>query len=274
MKITRVINNNTVVVVSNKKELVLMGAGIGFQKRPGDQVEIKRIEKVFQIRDRFLQKYEQIYSHIESGIFPIVEQIQKYAQKELECVLSPQFVFALADHIAFAVERQKNKELMPNLMLQEIKLLYNREYRIGEYGRRLVEKEMQIKLPDDEAGYIALHIVNSRTGDTSVDVNNVLVLTNGILKILEADMGIDCREDDFEYNRFLAHLKFLARRIFTGEQIRLGIIEDLYPRLLERDPRLVQVLGKIKKFIFETFDYELSDEEAVYLAIHILRLKG
>lgn len=61
MKITRVINNNTVVVVSNKKELVLMGAGIGFQKRPGDQVEIKRIEKVFQIRDRFLQKYEQIY---------------------------------------------------------------------------------------------------------------------------------------------------------------------------------------------------------------------
>lgn len=274
MKIARVINNNTVVVVSGKKELVLMGSGIGFKKRTGDLVEVKKIEKVFQIRDKLFKKYEQIYAHIEPAIFPIVEQIQEYAQKELECVLSPQFVFSLADHIAFAVERQKNKERMPNLMLQEIKLLYMREYRIGEYGRRLVEKEMAINLPEDEAGYIALHIVNSRTGDAPVDVNNVLVLTNGILKILEDDMDIHCKPDDYEYNRFLAHLKFLARRVFEKEQIRLGVMDDLYPRLLRKEPRLEHVLGKIRQFIAETFDYRVSDEEAAYLAVHILRIKG
>lgn len=61
MKITRVINNNTLSTVANKKEIILMGSGIGFQKKPGDTVEVKKIEKVYQIRDRFFQKYEQIF---------------------------------------------------------------------------------------------------------------------------------------------------------------------------------------------------------------------
>ena len=274
MKITRVINNNTVATVANKKEIILMGSGIGFQKKPGDTVEVKKIEKVYQIRDRFFQKYEQIFRHIEPGIFKLVDQIQEYAEKELACTLSPQFVFALADHISFAVERQKKQEPLPNLMLQEIKLLYNREYQIGRYGKQLVEKEMGISLPEDEAGYFALHIVNTRMGEPSVDVNNILVLTNGILQILEAEMGIHCREDDFEYSRFLTHLKFLARRIFNQEQVQFGIMEGLYPGLLAREPKLEEIIEKIKNFISETFDYDISEEEAAYLAMHILRIRG
>ena len=274
MKITRIINNNTSATIANKKEIILMGSGIGFQKKPGDAVEVNRIEKVYQIRDRFFQKYEQIFRHIEPMVFKLVEQIQKYAEDALQCTLSPQFIFALADHISYAVERQKNQEPMPNLMLQEIKLLYHKEYQIGKYGKQLVEQEMHVALPEDEAGYFALHIVNSRTGEASVDVNNILVLTNGILKILEEELGICCREDDFEYSRFLTHLKFLARRIFNQEQVQFGIMEDLYPGLLAREPKLEETIEKIKNFISETFDYDISEEESAYLAMHILRIRG
>ena len=121
MKITRVINNNTVATVANKKEIILMGSGIGFQKKPGDMIEVKKIEKVYQIRDRFFQKYEQIFRHIEPGIFKLVEQIQEYAEKELACTLSPQFVFALADHISFAVELRCLLDIFPlHLLLQQM----------------------------------------------------------------------------------------------------------------------------------------------------------
>ena len=133
---------------------------------------------------------------------------------------------------------------------------------------------MGISLPEDEAGYFALHIVNTRMGEPSVDVNNILVLTNGILQILEAEMGIHCREDDFEYSRFLTHLKFLARRIFNQEQVQFGIMEGLYPGLLAREPKLEEIIEKIKNFISETFDYDISEEEAAYLAMHILRIRG
>lgn len=274
MKITRVINNNAVATIANKKEIILMGSGIGFQKKTGDMVEVNKIEKVYQIRDRFFQKYEQIFRNTEPVVFKIVEQIQEYAEEELQCTLSPQFVFALADHISYAVERERKQEPMPNLMLQEIKLLYNKEYQVGKYGKQLVAKEMNITLPEDEAGYFALHIVNTRTGEPSMDVNNILILTNGILKILEEEEEIHCREDDFGYSRFLTHLKFLARRIFNKEQVQFKIMEGLYPGILAREPKLEGTIEKIRNFIRETFDYDISVEESAYLAVHILQIKS
>ena len=87
-------------------------------------------------------------------------------------------------------------------------------------------------------------------------------------------MGIHCREDDFEYSRFLTHLKFLARRIFNQEQVQFGIMEGLYLELLAREPKLEEIIEKIKNFISETFDYDISEEEAAYLAMHILRIRG
>lgn len=273
MKITRVINNNTVATSANNKEIILTGAGIGFQKKPGESVEIEKIEKVYQIRDSFFRKYEQIYKHIEPVCFKAAENIRAYAEKKLEITLSPQFVFSLADHISFAIDRQKRKEQMPNLMLQEIRLLYGKEYEVGKYGREVVQRMTGIFLPVDEEGYIALHIVNSKIGEVPVDVNNILILTNGILKILQEDLNILFREDDFEYNRFLMHLKFLARRIFLQEQNFLSVVGGIYPELIEKEPKLGETLDKIKNYIWRTFDYEITDEEATYLAVHIIRIK-
>lgn len=273
MVITRVINNNTVATSANSKEIILTGAGIGFHKKPGETVDVKKIEKVYQLRDSFFRKYEQIYKHIETVCFKAAESIRVYAEKELEISLSPQFVFSLADHISFAIDRQKRKEEMPNLMLQEIRLLYSKEYEVGKYGRKVVQNMTGIFLPIDEAGYIALHIVNSKTGEVPVDVNNILILTNGILKILREELGILCREDDFEYNRFLMHLKFLARRIFLHEQNFLSVVGGIYPELIAKEPKLEKTLEKIKNYIGEIFDYEITDEEATYLAVHIIRIK-
>ena len=41
-----------------------------------------------------------------------------------------------------------------------------------------------------------------------------------------------------------------------------------------REPKLEEIIEKIKNFISETFDYDISEEEAAYLAMHILRIRG
>lgn len=272
MKITKVINNNTVATTANNKEIILTGAGIGFRKKIGDLIEVERIEKVYQVRDRFFSKYEQIYKHIKPTYFQIAEKIRVQAEKELGCVLTPQFVFALSDHIAYAVERQQKKEPLPKLLIHEIRLLYEKEFRIGEYGKEILEKEIGIVLPIDEAGYFTLHIVNSKTDETSVDVTNILVLTNGILNIIHENMNVTCLETDFEYNRFLMHLKFLAKRIFAQKQYELNVVVNMYPELVSREPRLSIVIPQIRDFIKNNFDYQISDEEATYLAVYIIRI--
>ena len=46
MKIIKIFNNNAVATISdNKNDLILTGSGIGFQKKIGDEVDERRIEK-------------------------------------------------------------------------------------------------------------------------------------------------------------------------------------------------------------------------------------
>ena len=52
MKIEKVYNNNVVQAKSSSgDEIILMGAGLGFQKRAGDELDESRIEKTFVLYD-------------------------------------------------------------------------------------------------------------------------------------------------------------------------------------------------------------------------------
>ena len=54
MIINKVINNNVLSTHDeNNREIVLMGKGIGFQKKVGDEVAEDKIEKKFGFRIRF-----------------------------------------------------------------------------------------------------------------------------------------------------------------------------------------------------------------------------
>lgn len=68
MQITRVLNTNAVLSAdSDSNEIVLLGRGIGFKARPGDNVDETKIEKRFTLNDkkqlsRFRELLEQIPS--------------------------------------------------------------------------------------------------------------------------------------------------------------------------------------------------------------------
>lgn len=273
MKIVKVINNNTVsTVLDSKKEVILTGSGLGFKKRPGDAVDMEKVEKVYQRKDKLFARYEQIHKHIPPGYFQAAEEILTHAQKGLGASLSQQAVFALADHIAFAVERQLHKEPMPNLMLQEVRMLYPDEYQMGMYGKILVEQKTGVELPDDEAGYMALHIVNSKISENSVDAKNILALTGGIVELVKTGFGVNFDEADFNYNRLLTHLKFLAKRILKNESDQLSVMGDMLPAFLERDSRIGPVLEEIREFLLENFEYSITREEMAYLAMYLIRI--
>ena len=51
MKIAKILNNNVAVVLGdNGKEQVVMGRGLAFQKRVGDELDAQQIEKVFALQ--------------------------------------------------------------------------------------------------------------------------------------------------------------------------------------------------------------------------------
>ncbi|VTM55955.1 putative transcriptional antiterminator [Klebsiella pneumoniae] len=66
MQIAKVLNNNVVVVLDeHRREQVVMGRGLAFQKRPGDVLDDSKIEKVFALQsDELVGRLGELLSQI------------------------------------------------------------------------------------------------------------------------------------------------------------------------------------------------------------------
>ena len=70
----------------------------------------------------------------------------------------------MADHIAFAAHRAQNDTFFANPLIQDIKILFGKEYAVALECRRTVEELTGYQISDDEAGFIALHIDSGLSG--------------------------------------------------------------------------------------------------------------
>ena len=127
MIVEKVLNNNVVVSIdpTTKKEVILMGSGIAFNKKPGQLIDSKKIEKTFIVDDENLgNKIKKLINQIPEGIFEITDEIITHAIVELNTVLDKQIYVSLADHIAFAVKRFTRGIIIKNELLNEVRRVH------------------------------------------------------------------------------------------------------------------------------------------------------
>lgn len=270
MKIKKVLNHNAVAFVDDeKKEAVATGLGIGFHRKPGDEIDESRIEKVYYIRSELQSKLLKLLENTDSRIVECAEWIVNYAGSQgLE--VKDQVILALSDHISFSLERAKQHIYLPNLMFPEIKILYPQEFEIGLKGLEKIEEVCHVKLPESEAGYIALHLVNF-----TVDKNEsyqIFKFVKGALDIVRETYGIACDENDMDTVRMMTHLKFLAQRIIGNVQWEMEKDDGLYEPLLGRNEKNAVCLKLLGEYIEQIFHYKITRQEETYLLIHLNRL--
>jgi beta-glucoside operon transcriptional antiterminator len=273
MKIAKVINNNVISVIDeNNKELVIMGRGLAFQKRPGDVVEEEKIEKIFKLDNKDVsEKFKTLLYDIPLEYMEIAEAIINYAKVTMGKKLNESIYVSLTDHIVFAIERSKKGLLISNALLWEIKRIYKDEYAIGLKAIEKINNKIGISLPEDEAGFIAMHIVNAELNEEMPNVVNITKLIQDVLNIVKYHFKIDIDEDSLNYFRFLTHLKFFAQRLFSGTS--LGSKDDfLYEMMKEKYKDAIACVKKIKDYIKKEHGQDLTKEEMAYLAIHIERV--
>lgn len=273
MVIEKIVNNNVITtVLENEIEAVVMGRGIGFKKRVGDLVEEDNVEKIFKLDNPQTKvKLNELLESVEPVYFEITERIVIYAEKLLDKKLSELIYVLLTDHLVFAVEREKQNISLQNPMLWEIKNLYKEEFEIGLWALDLIKKEVNANLPEDEAAFIALHIVNASLDADMYNTMNVTILTKDILKIIEDYFKLEFKDDSLDYIRLVTHLKFFSQRILKREQIGVEE-EDLYDILAKKYNKQNKCIDKIAKYIVRQFNYELSKQEKIYLLLHIVRV--
>lgn len=270
MKIRKVLNHNAVAIVDdNLREAVVTGLGIGFQRKSGDTIDESKIEKVYYICSDLQSKLLKLLEDVDPGIVDCAEWIVEYAIAQgLE--VKDQVILALADHISFSIEREKQQVYLPNLLLPEMKILYSQEFEIGLRGLDKIEEVCHVKLPESEAGYIALHLVNF-----TVDKNEAYKISKfvkGVLEIIRQTYGIACREDNADTVRLMTHLKFLAQRIIGNEQWETQEDDGLYELLLNKNEKNAVCLEQMGQYIEQVFQYKITRQEKTYLLIHLNRL--
>ena len=178
MKIEKVLNNNVVVALDeNGAETVLMGRGLGFGRREGDEAPPDKVEKRFTLHsDQLSDRFQQLITSIPLPHFLMSERIINHAKIALGKELSDSIYVTLPDHISAAVNRYKEGIVLPNPLLWDIRQLYKDEFRVGLKANEIVKEETGVEFTDDEAAFIALHFVNAQLGGEIRDIYDMTYL--------------------------------------------------------------------------------------------------
>ena len=270
MRSTKIFNNSAVAVITpSGQEAIVLGNGIGFRKRPGDEIDDSKIQKVYYVQDVMQRKFLQMLKDVQPRVMDAAERIIAMAE-ENGCTMSSQATISLIDHISFAIERQNNGLALPNLLLHETKLLYRKEYELGRRSLAMIQDCCGVTLPEDEAGYIAMHIIS-----ISVDQNaayDVLKFVKAALDIIKQTYGIALDHESIDAMRLITHLKFLAQRMFQNHSWEDEGMENMYEMLLDRHPQNRLCLERLDGYCQNAFGYTLNLQEKFYLLVHLTKI--
>ena len=270
LKILKVFNNNSVAAISDDLgDIILTGSGIGFQKKAGDLVDQTKIEKTYLFKDDQKKRFEQSIAEVPAVYYEIAHKIVSKAVKDLKVDFSGEIFIAISDHLSFAVKRKKENIYLPNIILNETKIIYKEEYKVGLWALNYIENKIGIRLDEDEAGYLALHLVNFSLSNNANNAMKIVTLTKEVLNLIKKTMKVELEEDSIGYTRISTQLKFLAERIFRDDASSVVDTTSDIREMLKEDARLALCINRIVKLIKERYNYDLSPDEQTYLCIHI-----
>jgi Transcriptional antiterminator len=272
MIIQKIFNNNAIVAKdSDKHEFVVMGRGIGFKKSVGEQVDKNLIEKTFILKQKDAsEKFKLLLEDVSTEYVSLCYDIIEYAKNMLDTQLSDYIYVSLTDHINNAIKMFEEGLKVTNPLIWEIKKFYIKEFEIGLKALEFIESETGKKLPEDEAGNIALHLINAQVNSSYNNVKDIAHQTKkiqDILNIVKYTYNTTLDEKSISYERFVTHLRFFFQRLNKREKTES---EDdfLLRQVKEKYKKAYECMIKVEKYL----EAELSDEEKLYLTIHIQRV--
>jgi beta-glucoside operon transcriptional antiterminator len=271
VKIKKILNNNAVVVSDNNEEKIAIGAGIAFQKRKNDVINPGKIEKLFVMKEN--EKFQQLLQQIPVEHFSISEEIISYAEECLGLKLNEHIHVGLTDHLSFAIERATQGIHLKNKLFDEIKILYKKEFDIGMWAIRHIEKKTQVKMPIDEAAYIALHIHTSKpqSGDMKQTLRQTAIIGE-MIQTIKNSLHISIEEDDLSYQRLMTHLRFTLSRLHDESQPIMD--DEMLAMLKKKFANSYKISQKVAKLLAKDHGIKLPEQELGYITIHIERIRN
>lgn len=273
MRVIKVLNVSVVLALDSQgNESILLGKGIGFNKKIGDEILSSEFEKIFVLKDKEISRnIIRLAAEIDSIYFEVAKAVIDAAKNEYGFQLMDYIYLALTDHISFACKRINDEIYIPNFYSIDVKQFNPKEFELGLMAVHLLRNKLNIELPDDEAGNIALHFINAQENNEHFTSRKITDIVNAILEIVQYNFGISYDKESISYIRFVTHLRLFAQRLINKTQI-VDNTDVLYETIIQECKEEYLCVGKIDMYIKKYFFNELSKQEKLYLTIHIHRI--
>lgn len=274
MRIKKILNTNAILSEDMLgHQMLLLGSGVGFRHRPGDVVDKKPVEKNFILTDPTqMNRFEQIMGSIPPEYIPVTEKIIDYAVNFHHMELNEAIHVTLVDHLYNAVCNLEDGVSIPNSLLSDIARFYPNEYDVGCHGLLLVHQKLGWQLPEDEAGFIAMHFVTAQQKEENLNAKKMIQLVREINDRILGQLNIETDKNSISYYRYMTHLKCFAQRVLQNYHYPDDNESSILQTLMEQYPKEYACSKDVCEYIRQKYGYNAGTDEEIYLAVHLARL--
>jgi len=271
MKIIKKFNNNVVLALTdNNEEVIAIGKGIGFPATPYQLKDESVLDKIYVLAKN--NKNFSVLEGIPTDVIEYTQRIIRFGEKKLKREFNSIIFLTLTDHIKFALQRFQEQLEIQNPLQWEVKHLYPNEYEVGLEAVHILTTETKWEIPKSEAAAIALHFINAQMGYNEMsETIKITTIIAQILSIIKYHYKMDFNEDSFDFTRFVMHIRYFILRQLNGVAFK-NDNEDVYKMMELKYETAVACIYKIEKYLYENYQWTCSNDEKLYLIIHIQRL--
>jgi transcriptional antiterminator len=271
--ISKILNNNVLIADHPSfEEVVLIGKGIGFNRKQGDSIDTDSVDKLFVLKNEKEQEnYIKLLPFIDNETQEVIILAIDLIKQRMHVPLNEHIHVALTDHLMFAISRTTKGLEITNPFLVETKTLYRHEYEVAADVVRLINEKSGVLLPQGEVGFIALHIHSAITNKNLSDINQYSQLVGRLVGMVEEQFQIEIDKESVDYMRLVRHLRFTIERVIKGERVEEP--EKIATLLKQEYPLCYNLSWKLIKVMQQTLKSKVFDAEAVYLTLHLQRIQ-
>ncbi|WP_434577881.1 sigma 54-interacting transcriptional regulator [Thermoanaerobacterium thermosaccharolyticum] len=122
---------------------------------------------------------EELYKVVDKRIVDIVDNFLNHAGKMLKREFSEKTLYGLSMHVASSIERISSGKKIENHQLDDIKRIYKDEFEVSKELKKLIEREFDIEVPEDEVGFITMFLCLDIKQEKDEEKVSVIVAMHG-----------------------------------------------------------------------------------------------
>lgn len=283
----------------DKIEPIIKGWNLQLVRKPGFGIEIRGDEKQFrtaisnlifehfsreELLDIIRKKYRanipnqamtsvrnRLLNTIGNDILDGIEKAIEQTEAMKDHSIADSSYVGLVVHMALAVKRLINGEKIAfdSKILEELR--ESREYDVAKAIVDETAKIFNIHIPEDETGYITMHLKGVKYGSTikdngKIQVNDyrIIHLADELIRSIEQDTGYLLQNNNKLLIGLVNHLGPALARIQLGLEIENPLLDEIRTRYTDYYDMTARSIGLLE----EKLGLTVPEDEIGYLAMH------